>query len=45
MLGDGQVGLVAQDPVRDLPLTGNRCPSEEDKVPVPNARAIGSRCW
>jgi hypothetical protein len=28
-----------------LPLTGNRCPSDDDSVPVPNARVIGSRWW
>jgi hypothetical protein len=29
--------------VMDLPFTGNRCPSELDKVPVPNACVSGSR--
>src|SRR3954447_19995184 len=28
-----------------LPLTGNRCPSEDDRVPDPNALVSGSRWW
>lgn len=31
--------------VMDLPLTGNRCPSDADRVPEPNALVSGSRWW
>ena len=37
--------MVISRPVVVLPRTGNRCPSEEDKVPVPNTSARGIRWW
>ena len=31
--------------VTDLPRVGNRCPSDEDRVPVPNTGDSGNRWW
>lgn len=42
---DGLVDRRRFTAVVDFPRVGNRCPSEDDSVPVPNTGVSGSRWW